>query len=165
MFMSDFKNPLIHGTIPQNHFIPARRKKTMSRYRSITLSLLVLAALLVSPPAQMVWAQGAPITAVTVAAYPQSYTGPCPAKITFTGKIYVDRYPMTFNYQWQRSDGAKGPLRMMRVPNASTRVLTVIEHWQLGAPGQQKQVWEQLRVRSGNTDITSAPATATINCR
>ncbi len=137
----------------------------MSRYRSITLSLLVLAALLVSPPAQMVWAQGAPITAVTAAAYPQSYTGPCPAKITFTGKIYVDRYPMTFNYQWQRSDGAKGPLRMMRVPNASTRVLTVIEHWQLGAPGQQKQVWEQLRVRSGNTDITSAPATATINCR
>lgn len=137
----------------------------MPRCRSITLSLMVLAALLVSLPAQMVWAQGAPITAVTAAAHPQSYTGPCPAKITFTGKIYVDRYPMTLNYQWQRSDGAKGPLRGMRVPNPSTRVLTVIEHWQLGAPGQQMQVWEQLRVRSGNTDITSAPATATINCR
>jgi hypothetical protein len=72
---------------------------------------------------------------------------------------------MTLNYQWQRSDGAKGPLRVMRVPNASTRVLTIIEHWQLGAPGKQMQVWEQLRVRSGKTDITSAPATATINCR
>ena len=109
----------------------------MSRCHSITLSLMVLTALLVSLPAQMVWAQGPPITAVTVAANPQSYTGPCPAKIAFIGKIHVDRYPMTLNYQWQRSDGAKGPLRVMRVPNASTRVLTVIEHWQLGSPGQQ----------------------------
>jgi hypothetical protein len=102
---------------------------------------------------------------VTVVANPQSYSGPCPARVRFTGTIAVLRPPMTFNYHWERSDGAKGPIRVVHVRNASARTVTVVDSWQLGTPGQRLRVWEKLVVNCGNTHITTSPAEATISCR
>ena len=102
---------------------------------------------------------------VSVTATPQSFTGRCPAHLKFTARIAVDRYPMTLNYQWERSDGAKGPVKVVKVPNANTHSVTTVDSWQIGAKGDHLDVWEKIRVRSGNTDITSDAATVTVTCR
>ncbi|MGD0307920.1 MAG: hypothetical protein ABSC02_01415 [Acidobacteriota bacterium] len=70
---------------------------------------------------------------------------------------------MTLNYQWERSDGAKGEVMVRRVSNPNARTVTVVDTWELSAT--HKEVWVKLRVRCGNEDVTSEPAHVTINCR
>jgi hypothetical protein len=105
------------------------------------------------------------ISGVTVAANYQEYSGPCPAKLKFTATVNVTQLPMSFNYQWERSDGAKSKLKVMHVPSGHTGPVTIVEEWQLGTKGKQVQVSEKLHVKSGNLDITSAPAVVVVNCR
>lgn len=130
----------------------------MSIARGISLSLVAVLALsfLVSTAA----AQG--IGGVTVKASPETYNGPCPARIRFTGLIEVQRHPMTLNYHWERSDGAKGPVKVFHV-NPGTRTITTVEPWQLSTPGRQ-QVSATLHVNSGNEHLSSS-ATVHVNCR
>lgn len=90
------------------------------------------------------------------------YQGPCPADLRFTGNIRVDPRIASYNYQWERSDGAKSELKVVRVSNGSGRFLVVHEDWQLGRPGR---VWERLRVRTGNTDVSSEAANVTVECK
>jgi multidrug efflux pump subunit AcrA (membrane-fusion protein) len=125
------------------------------------IALSVLAVLSYCAPA-LVARQG--VTEVTVTASPQSYNGPCPGRVKFTGTIHIDRYPMTLNYQWERSDGAKGPVKVVHVPSAKTRSITAVDYWQVSARGRL-QIRERLHVRTGKTDIASSAATATVNCR
>lgn len=141
------------------------RRTDNPQRRFLLFSFLIVVALIVWYSPQILLAQQQAVTEVTVVANPQAYKGPCPGKLKFTGTMYVSRYPMTLNYQWERSDGAKGPVRVVHIPNAKTRSITVVDYWQVGASGQHLQVWERLRVRTGNTDITSSPATVTISCR
>jgi hypothetical protein len=117
--------------------------------------------------AQRAWGQAPPppITGVEASAIPATYTGPCPHQIRFVAKIGVGVYPMSFNYQWIRSDGAKGPIQEGKVPKATTKTMEFVDYWRLGAAGQQMTISESLRVRSGNTDITSNAAQAQITCR
>lgn len=103
-----------------------------------------------------------PIVSVKVGANYSHYRGPCPAQLRFTANIYVDRYPMTYNYQWERSDGAKTRVQVVHVRNAAERHLIIHEDWTLGAQGE---VWESLRVRTGNTDVSSEPARVIVECR
>jgi hypothetical protein len=102
-----------------------------------------------------------PISSVRVGVNYSHYRGPCPAKLRFTGNINVDRYPMSYNYQWERSDGAKSELHVVRVNNPSQQHLIIHEDWTLSTHGE---VWESLRVRSGNTDVTSEPARVIVEC-
>jgi len=90
------------------------------------------------------------------------YEGSCPANLRFTGNIRVDLRVASYNYQWERSDGAKSELKVVRVSNGSSRVLVIHEDWQLGRPGR---VWERLRVRTGNIDVSSEPANVTVECK
>lgn len=106
----------------------------------------------------------APISAVEVSASTGEYNGPCPAHIRFTGKIYVETYPLAFNYEWERSDGSKSPLKVMKT-NRNTRTVTTVQDWQVGARGKHQQIWMKLRVRTGNTNVASEPARVVINCR
>jgi hypothetical protein len=106
-----------------------------------------------------------PISSVQVGVNMSHYRGPCPAHLRFTGNIYVARFPMSYNYQWERSDGAKTPLHVVRVNSAADRHLMIVEEWNLGAPGRASEVWERLRVRSGNTDVTSDTKTVVVECR
>ena len=106
----------------------------------------------------------APFGDVTLTATPSQYTGKCPARIHFIGRVGVTVHPMVFNYHFERSDGAKSQLKVVRVaPNAQT--VTVNEWWQLGGPGQHVQVWEKLLVASGNTRITTNQADVDITCK
>lgn len=130
----------------------------MSKARIVSLSLV--AVLVLSCLASTVAAQG--IGGVTVKASPESYNGPCPARIRFTGVIEVQRYPMSLNYHWERSDGAKGPVKVFHV-NKGTRTITTVEMWQLSTPGRQ-QVSATLHVNSGNEHLSSS-ARVHVNCR
>jgi hypothetical protein len=124
------------------------------------ISLILVAVLVLSCFAATLVAQG--IAGVTVRATPQSYSGPCPARIRFIGVIQVDKSPMLLNCQWERSDGVKSPVKQIHVAKG-TKTVTISDSWQLSTHGRQ-QVSETLRVRSGNADVSSS-ATATVNCR
>lgn len=106
-----------------------------------------------------------PINSVKVGVNYSHYRGPCPAHLRFTGNIYVNHFPMSYNYQWERSDGAKTEKHVVHVSNAAERHLTVFEEWNLGAPGRSSEVWQSLRVRTGNTDVTSEPAKVVVECK
>ena len=121
----------------------------------IVSALLILAAFL-----PLLWAQG--IAGVRVVANVQNYRGPCPAKIKFTAYIEVTKYPMVLNCQWERSDGAKGQVKTIRVPNASAKRITFTDIWEVSA--QHKKVWERLRVKCGSENVASEAATVAINC-
>jgi len=128
--------------------------------KRILAGLCGLAALLLCLSVRRAEGQG-PISSVRVGANYSHYRGPCPARLRFTGNIYVDQYPMSFNYQWERSDGAKGQLHVVRVNNPEEQHIVVREDWTLSTHGE---VWESLRVRSGNTDVTSEAARVVVEC-
>jgi hypothetical protein len=123
------------------------------------LSWLALVVLLapVSP------SQGqAPIYSVQAGVNYSVYRGPCPARLRFTGNIYVDRVPMEYNYEWERSDGAKSGVRVVRVTDPRMKHVTIYDDWTLSAHGT---VWERLRVRSGNENRVSQVARTVVECR
>jgi len=127
--------------------------------------IVVLSFVLFSHSLRVPSVEAEGIGGVTAVANPQDYSGRCPHKIKFTGTIAVSAYPMVLNYHWERSDGAKSPVKMVKVPNAHTRSVTVVDYWQIGSKGQHAEVWEKLIVNSGNTHMTSTPASASISCR
>ena len=104
------------------------------------------------------------IGSVTVTANKTSYTGKCPTTIKFTGKIEVNKFPMSLNYHWERSDGAKTAVKVVHVKKG-TKTLTVVDTWKLGAAGKHVDGWVKLIVNSGNTHITSDPANFTLDCK
>ena len=130
------------------------------RHRTSLLAFIVITLVVVGYATHTVLS-GEGIGQVTVAATPHSFSGRCPAHVRFTAKIEVDKYPMILNVQWERSDGAKGPVKIIKVPSAGTKSVTAVDSWQIGTSGD---VWEKIRVRSGNTDITSDSPTVTIKC-
>ncbi len=120
------------------------------------------AACLVSGAASTLLAQG--IGNVSVEAHPSSYTGRAPARLRFIARIELAG-ARTFNYHWIRSDGAKGPVQVVQVRDPHQRMITVVDNWQLGAPGQRLEVWETIQVNCGNQHITSGRATVSVSCR
>ena len=133
--------------------------------RGLGIALLVLPGVGVwgggAPPAE----PQAPFGDVTLTATPSRYEGACPVRVHFLGKVGVTAHPMSFNYHYERSDGAKSALKVIRVTNPNARIIWVHEWWQLGASGQHLQVWEKLHVASGNTRIESNQADVDITCR
>ena len=107
----------------------------------------------------------AQIGSVKVGVNYSHYRCPCPAHLRFTGNIHADHYPTTYNYQWERSDGARSERHVVHVTSPGGRHLTIFEEWALGTPGRSTMIWERLRVRTGNTDVTSEPASVQVQCR
>jgi hypothetical protein len=140
-----------------------KRSRFVSSSVFFTLCLAVLAGFVVT-----LAADDQTIGEVMVKVRPENYAGQCPVTIKFTGVIQVLRYPMTFNYHWERSDGGTGQVHVVHVPSANTRTVTVVETWNVGGNhrrGQTFSVWEKLRVNCGNAHVVSTPAVATITCQ
>jgi hypothetical protein len=100
---------------------------------------------------------------VAVEVHPANYTGRAPARLRFVARIELAG-ARTFNYHWERSDGAKGPVKVVQVRDRE-RMITVSEEWQLGAPGQHLEVWQRIHVNCGNQHVSSDRAMASVNCR
>jgi len=132
----------------------------------VSIALLVLPVLAASagrPPRHA--APQSPFGDVTLTATPAQYEGKCPVRIHFIGKVGIAVHPMAFNYHFERSDGARSQLKVVRVNNPNAQFWNVQEWWQLGTSGQHLQVWEKLLVASGNTRIESSQASVDITCK
>ena len=101
------------------------------------------------------------VTRVGVVAKPRVWDGPCPADLEFIATIHVSRFPTFVEYQWERSDGAKGPRRRVEILSAGRGVS---DTWHLGGRRGRRVVWERLHVLAP-TGITSPEARVTVTCR
>ena len=108
-----------------------------------------------------------PFGPIHVAANRSMYKGRgCPIEVTYTATInFVMPHPkgFVFNYHWERSDGAKGPTRVVR-PSEHERTLVVHDKWKLGAPGKTFDVSETIHVNSGNDHIQEGSPSVHIEC-
>lgn len=134
----------------------------MRTTRTAATRTLLLAAVLCALPAA---AQFGPIH---VAVNRHQYVGRgCPIEIVYTGSINLEMpHPkgFVFNYQWERSDGAKGPVHVVR-PGPNERTLVVHERWHLGARGKTYDASQILHVNSGNTHLTEGSPVVHVECR
>jgi len=106
--------------------------------------------------------QGIPIDVkARLGVKPASYTGNCPALISFRGRIAVNQ-PMTVQYKFIRSDNAQAPVQTLNFPKAGTQEVTTT--WQLGGPGLPTYSgWEAIQVISP-VSVESNKAEFRIRC-
>jgi hypothetical protein len=108
-----------------------------------------------------------PFGPIRIGANRSKYVGACPVEVVFTGNINLNLpHPrgFTFNYQWTRSDGAKGPVNVVH-PTPGQRMLVVKEPWTLGAPRKTYDLSVTLHVNSGNTHLEQQSQTVAVHCR
>jgi len=87
-----------------------------------------------------------PDVKAVLSAKPASYTGNCPALITFGGYIAVNQ-PMTVQYRFIRSDNAQAPVQTLYFSSKSRQEVTTT--WQLGGPGLPTYSgWEAIQIIS-----------------
>src|SRR3954463_671918 len=80
-----------------------------------------------------------PFSRVHVAVNRHEFHGSCPTEVIFTGSInFAMPHPRGFTkkYSWDRSDGAKGRVHVVR-PEPSQHTLVVRDTWRLGGHGQK----------------------------
>ena len=98
---------------------------------------------------------------VTLGVSPASYSGNCPALITFRGHITVSQ-PTTVQYKFIRSDNAQAPVQTLNFPQKGTQEVTTT--WQLGGPGLPTYSgWEAIQVISP-VSVQSNKAAFRIRC-
>jgi hypothetical protein len=131
--------------------------------RSLSALAAVAAALSCAIPA---FAQS-PFGALRIGVNRSKYVGGCPVEVIFTGNINMNLpHPkgFTFQYHWERSDGAKGPIQVVH-PDAGKGMLVVKEPWTLGASGTRQDIWVKLFVASGNTHLEQQSQAVSITCK
>jgi hypothetical protein len=97
----------------------------------------------------------------TLGASPASYSGNCPALITFKGHITVSQ-PTTVQYKFIRSDNAQAPVQTINFPKAGTQEVTTT--WQLGGAALPAYSgWEAIQVISP-VSVQSNKASFSIRC-
>jgi len=104
---------------------------------------------------------------IRIGANRSKYVGGCPVDVVFTGNINLNSpHPkgFVFNYYWVRSDGAKGPEKVVR-PSPSQNMLIVKEPWTLGAAGQHYDISVKLFVNSGNTHLEQPSQVVSVTCK
>ena len=112
-------------------------------------------------------ASAEPFGNIHVAANRSQYIGRgCPIEVIYSASInfVMPHGPLAFNYHWQRSDGAKGPVQVVRVPPGQ-RSMVVRERWRLGGPGRNYDVSTTIHLNSGNTHLQESSPTVHIECR
>jgi hypothetical protein len=93
---------------------------------------------------------------------PTKFTGKCPATLRWTAHLTVRNPPVKVQYQWLRSDSAKGPLTEILI--RGTEGIIGGESWQLGGDKEHLVVWERIQVLSPNL-VYSRAAAANVTCR
>jgi hypothetical protein len=81
-------------------------------------------------------------------------------EITFLVMMDLRVAPMTFNYHWERSDGAKSEVKVVSIRNEDARTFRITETWTVGRNVPLEQLWEKIFVNTGNTHLVSEPIPA-----
>lgn len=109
-----------------------------------------------------------PIAGVHVAANRSQYDGShCPVDIIYTATVTFApprSKGLVFNYHWERSDGAKGPQRVVHLA-AGQRSMVLRETWHLGARGQHYNAATTFFANTGNTHISQASPIVSVTCK
>jgi hypothetical protein len=102
---------------------------------------------------------------IRVAVNRHEYRGQCPANLVFTGTInfHQRHHGFSFNYSWERSDGARSEVHVVHV-QPGQRSLVVREPWRLGGRGQHYDVSTTLHVNSGNTHLRESSPSVRVEC-
>jgi hypothetical protein len=87
------------------------------------------------------------VTAVSLRADPENYSGPPPVRIQFRGKITANG-PGTVSYTFARSDSAHGPTFTLTFEKAGVNEVSTF--WQSGASTDMYQGWQVLKVLAPN---------------
>jgi len=128
---------------------------------TLALALPALAIVIATP------AFADPFAGVHVAVNRHEYRGRgCPVEVIFTASInFTMPHPrgFVFNYHWERSDGAKGPVHVVR-PSSGERTLVVREKWRLGGHGTTHDISQTIHLNSGNEHLTEGSPTVHIEC-
>ena len=138
----------------------------MSRTRLGVLVSAVLAAGSVFGVSQAIQADG-PFGPIRVGVNRRQYTGDCPAEIIYTATINLTMpHPQgfVFNYHWERSDGAKTAVRIVRPPQ-NQKAIVVRDTWQLGSPRLKEDASETIFVNSGDSHFQQASPAVRVVCR
>jgi hypothetical protein len=133
-----------------------------NKTRLIPVVLMVTCLMLFSIPlaghAQM---KLPPRIKATLSASPVSYSGTCPALITFRGKITVSR-PTTVQYKFIRSDNAQAPIQTLKFAKAGTQEVSTT--WQLGGTSLPTYIgWQAIEVISP-VSVQSNKASFNVRC-
>ena len=140
----------------------------MRSNRFAAIVLMSAAAVTAACACQVAYAEVNPFAGLHVVTSRSQYVGTgCPIDVTFTGRItFVLPHPkgFVFNYHWERSDGAKGPVQVVRPPEGEG-AMTAKETWHLGARGNHYDVSETLVVNSGNTHLSESSPAVPITCK
>jgi hypothetical protein len=104
---------------------------------------------------------------IRIGASRSRYVGACPVDVVFTGNINLNTphaKGASFNYYWTRSDGAKGPVNVVR-PGPGQHMVIVKEPWTLSGPGRRQDVSVKLFVNSGNTHLEQTSQVVSVTCK
>ena len=130
----------------------------MSRTIRFMKGAAILAALLVlfscfSIPVPVMAPTGDPVAIQGVGASRENLPNGV-RRLHFTVRVSVFTTPLTFNYHWERSDGAKSAVQVRSVEPGTTSV-PISTTWDIGPGATVTEVWEQLFVNTGNTHLVS----------
>jgi hypothetical protein len=138
-------------------------KSQISKLFATTGLAALLAALAVFQPfitRKASAAQDLYITAATLEAQPDAYTGPCPTTIKFIGRITA-KGKGTIKYTFTRSDGAVGPTFTLFF-DGSVATQTITNTWTLSVASYTG--WQTLKAWASN-EVESGRAYFKLNCQ
>jgi hypothetical protein len=93
------------------------------------------------------------VTGVSVSVSENEYTGFCPHKFVFTGRITTNREG-TVRYTWLRSDGIPRKTYTLEFQAAGTK--TVTHEWELGGTmGTYRDRWAQIEILAPNSRLSN----------
>jgi hypothetical protein len=132
----------------------------------MAFGFLAFAAVVIISICQLGYASDGPFGPIHVAANRSAYHGNgCPVEIIFTASInFVEPHgDLVFNYHWERSDGGKTAVQVIRVPR-NKRSVTLREKWLLGGRGHHYDVSMTLFVNSGNAHLSETSKNVSVTC-
>jgi hypothetical protein len=101
------------------------------------------------------------VTTVSVGVSDREFSGSCPHRFIFTGRITTNREG-TVRYRWLRSDGATSPEKTLIFRAAATK--TVSTSWELGGGmGSYPDRWQAIEILAPNS-LTSNRAVFSLKC-
>ena len=140
----------------------------MNPTRTVIPISSLLAVVALTGACQVASADDGPFGPIHVATNRGRYSGGgCPIEVIFTASInFVMPHPQgfVFNYHWERSDGAKGPVNVVR-PSSAQNMVVVKDAWTLGAAGQHYEVSVKLFVNSGETHLEQTSQVVPLTCK
>lgn len=101
------------------------------------------------------------IVEVILRADPYNYTGPCPVKITFSGRISVAGGSGTVSYKFIRSDRASAPIQTLQFNLSGSKDVSTT--WYIGGSNMQYSGWEAIKTFDPQ-EVESQHAAFNIQC-